>query len=385
MRLDSLGDRSARNVKTNREDRWRRGLLLVCSGLILCSPPEAGAATFGELYTVSVEPDPEARDRRSDAIRRGMELLLTRVTGRQQAAAYPEMRELIENAEQYLDSYGQPASDEIRVGFIRSEVNQALTRLNMPIWGDERPSILLWIASDFGDGQRAELKAFEATNEGRAGTVAGVASNPLSDEAAAFFENITAEVLTAADERGLPLVLPVLDAEDRRQVRFADVWGGFDRFVAGAAERYAVDAVLIGRVSMTDLGLEVNWTVLHGERRQTWTVPRARTGIDWLADEFALEYRTIGDARLTWITVREIQRWPDFRVVEYLESVSIVESVDIESMTGSDLVLRVVARGDDSQLERHLMLDGELSAVESTDGLVFVPSWFVSTESFDRP
>jgi len=71
--------------------------------------------------------------------------------------------------------------------------------------------------------------------------------------------------------------------------------------------------------------------------------------------------------------------------VEYLESVSIVESVDVESMTGSDLVLRVVTRADDSQLERSLVRDGELSAAQGTEGLVFVPSWFVGGESSDSP
>jgi hypothetical protein len=321
-----------------------------------------------------------------------MSVLVTRITGRQQAAAYPAMQELINNAERYRDSYSQISEDEIRVGFIPTQVDQALSRLNMPLWGAERPATLLWVASELNDGLRVELKALDDTDairQGgviRAGTVSGVASSALPDDAQEFFETIATEMLTAADERGLPIVLPVLDAEDRRQVRFADVWGGFDRFVARAAERYNVDAVLIARVSNTEFGLEVKWTVQRGERRQTLATPRTRMGIDWLADEFASEFTTVGDARLTRITIRGIRSWRDFRVVDYLQSVSIIESVDIESFTGGELVLRVTARGgDDSQLNRVLTLDGELSAVENTDGLVYIPSWLVNTASIVTP
>lgn len=329
-------------------------------------------------------PDLEARDPRADAIRRGMMLLLTRITGRQQAAAYPELRELIDNAGgRYYAGYDSLPGNEARVSFNAFEVNQTLTRLNMPIWGEERPATLLWLAADFGNGERAELMADDRARSLRAGAVAGVPSQPLSDESAELFDEITREILRAADERGLPLVLPELDAEDRTFVRFADVWGGFDPFVERAAERYGVEAILIARVVTTGVGTEVHWTVRRGDRRETLTTPRARMGIDWLADEFAAQYTTIGGARMTFVTIRGVQSWTDYRVVDVLNSLSIVESVIPDSLSGDDLVLRVAARGDDAQLERLLTLDGRLLRVENEPGLVFAPAWRGGVESFE--
>ena len=331
-------------------------------------------------------PDTEVRDERADAIRRGMTLLLTRITGRQQAAAYPELRELIDNAGgRYFAGYDNPPGNEVRVSFNAFEVNQTLTRLNMPIWGEERPATLLWLAADFGNGERAELMADDRAPPLRAGVVAGVPSQPLSDEAAELFDEITREILRAADERGLPLVLPELDAEDRMYVRFADVWGAFDPVVERAAERYDVEAILIARVVGTELGTEVNWTVRRGERRETLTTPLARMGIDWLADEFAAQYTTIGGARLTWVTIRGIRSWTDWRVVDVLSSLSIVESAVPDSIVGDDLVLRVAARGDDDQLARLLTLDGRLLRVDSEPGLVFTPAWRTDVESSEPP
>jgi hypothetical protein len=217
------------------------------------------------------------------------------------------------------------------------------------------------------------------------GRVAGIASNPLSDEADEFFRGVTTEILTAASERGLPIVLPMLDELDRSRVRFADVWGGFDPFVARAAERYRVDAVLIARVSRSELGPEFDWTVLRGDRRDTLSTPGARLGVDWLADEFASTYSTIGGARQTWLTVRGIENWSDYRVLEYLSSLSAIEFVYPESQVGTEIVFRITVRGDDSRLENLLRLDGQLVRVDGEEELVYVPSWRAGATSVGIP
>lgn len=108
-------------------------------------------------------------------------------------------------------------------------------------------------------------------------------------------------------------------------------------------------------------------------------------GIDWLADEFASEGATVGGAVLTFITVRGIESWADYRVLDYLQSVSIVEAVDIDSMTDDEFVLRIAARGDNAQLERILELDGVLAPVDTVAGLVFVPVWRLAGEVTETP
>lgn len=367
----------------------------ICLALSLACPGAAGAAVFEELYTVSVAPDPEARNQRSDAIRRGMRVLLTRVTGLRSAPDDPRLAGLIADAERHNTYYGEVADDEIRIGFRRAPINEELTRLGLPIWADERPSTLLWAAMDFGAGERAEVGA-SRTGSNRAGPLEGDASNELRTEAESLFEDFSDEILTAADQRGLPIVLPRLDAEDRRFVRFADVWGGFDRFVEQAAERYGVDAILIARVSVTDAGPEVRWVLRRGEARQEFVTAEPRAGIERLADQFAAEYTIVGGTRRTRLTIRGIETWPDYgRVLEYLESLSIVESVDVQSLSPEgELRLSLVARGDDSQLSQVLTLGGVLArpvgngpdfaaVAGAASELVFVPAWRVSAPPAD--
>jgi len=367
--------------------------------LALCLAAGAGsaaAATFPDLYTVTVDADRQACDtrattrQRADLARDGMAALLTRITGRQQAASYPEISELLTNAPRLMISCGAPTAGRVRVGFNASAVNETLTALDWPIWGAERPLTLVWLAVDFGDGQRAELRA-APSGRGRSGgpsVVVGDPSDPLPAATREVFDSIAADVLAAADERGLPVVLPQLDTEDRRLVRFADVWGGFDPFVVQAAERYNADAVLIGRVRVTEAGYSIRWTLQRADRRESRMADDLRAGVDWLADQFAAQYTTVGGARSSRITVQGITTWPDYgRVIEYLGSVSIVSSVDVESVSQGQLQLRVEARGDEAQLRQYLTLDGVLEPPPDAgpdfgdgvgaapDALVFVPSW----------
>jgi hypothetical protein len=360
----------------------------VCLLLVRLLLPEAGAAEFEDLYTVSVVPDPEMapQARRADSTQRAMARLLIRVTGRRSAPTEPGLAELVRNAAAYESEYIPLSATESRFRFSRSAIEAVLTRQELPIWGDERPLTLLWIAVDLGGGQRAELAA--VPDDGRVGPIGSRPSNELPAEYAELFEAITLPLLDAVDERGLPVVLPELDAADRALVRFADVYGGFDESVALAAERYGADAILIGRIAVTEAGPVVQWLLRQGERRQLLSGIDPRAGIDALAEQFVREYATVGGTRLTFVTIRGIESWPDFgRVYDYVQSRSFIESVDVESQSlDGDMRLRVVTRSDDSQLRQLLTLDDRLDALPPPprqaldpfaveDELVFVPAW----------
>ena len=136
------------------QGRKRRVAPIGALGLWLLLPLAAGAATFPDLYTVTVVTGAGSGDRRAEAERLGMSQLLMRVTGRRDASSNPELAPLIENAQSYVNSWGPLDSEHYTVGFNASRVTGELTRLNWPVWGAERPLTLLWIAVDFGNGQR---------------------------------------------------------------------------------------------------------------------------------------------------------------------------------------------------------------------------------------
>jgi hypothetical protein len=336
----------------------QRALALALLGGLLVSAA-ADAATFPNLYQVTVAPDPAAADQQAAAIELALGRLLVRITGNRDAALDPELQRLLAEPRRYLNSYGLVRQGQAQVGFIPGRIDQALTELNFPVWGQERPLTLLWIAVDDGLGGRALLGANTAAEE-------GAAASPAMAE---LLTAIRTELAAVADERGLPLTLPLLDLEDLSAVTFTDVWGGFDDLVARASARYRADAVLIGRVRPGLFGNEVQWLLLRDGTRAVVAGGALRDGLDAVANLSAAELSTRGGARTARLTVLDVVTWSDYgRVMSYLEAQSVFESVDVESFDRGALNVRVAARGDTGVLERVLALGSVLSPAGNFGG-----------------
>ena len=337
--------------------------IMTASAAALLAGGIASAATFPDLHTVTVIPGPDAAaNRRTVSERLAMTQLLTRVTGRREAAGAPELAHLVENARAYVSRWGEIDRERVFVGFNAAAVESELERASWPVWGAERPLTLVWIAVDFGDGQRALMGESLATAE-------------WSPELAELMLELREQLDEAARERGLPVAYPLLDLEDFSAVSFAEIWGGFDGLITAASARYGADAILVGRIGVTSLGLDVRWSALRDGRGSAVLGTDVRGGLEWLADQYAAEYATIGGARSTHIAVLDVTSFEQYAsVMSHLESLSVLQSVDVEALEGSVLRLRVAARGEDSVVERLLTLGGVLVPAARAPGGPVLPA-----------
>jgi uncharacterized protein len=328
-------------------------------GLLLAAGVRVEAATFPNLYTVVVTPEAGTTQSRAEIERRAMATLLTRVTGRSDAAFDPALRRLIDGAgSTYQTGYGSLVGGGFQVQFNATAVQRALSEASYPIWGPERPLTIVWVAIDGGLGDRALLGARQPDME-------------RAPELGAMMEEIRSELLLTAYERGLPLALPLLDLEDMIAVDFADVWGGFGERVQQASRRYEADAILLGRAWSTEFGTQVQWTLLKDGQRHFINGTAPRDGLDSAADLYAGEHSTIGDVRGTRIRITGVGTLGDYgRVMRYVESASLLERVDVEAWENGVLHLSVTARGDAGVLERVLSLGGVLAPARSSAGAI---------------
>lgn len=334
-----------------RRSRAHRWLLL---GLLLAPMAVPLAATFPDLYTVTVAAEPGVE--RAEVERMAMTRILTRVTGSRDAALDPALQPLIQGATQYVDSWAIDRERRFRVGFNASAVARALGAINQPVWGQERPLTLLWIAIDAGLGERALLGGGDPGDE-------------WSPEMSEAMRSVREQLLDVADARGVPVTFPLLDLEDIGAVSFGDVWGGFHDRVERASRRYGADAILIGRLRESDFGFSVDWTLLQGGERQFVIGSTVSDGLDWAADVYAADLRTVGGTRLARLTVLDVTSLADYgRVMRYLENASLLERVDVEAFEDGVLSLTISARGDAAVLARVLSLGGVLASTTLPGG-----------------
>lgn len=326
--------------------------------------PMASAATFPDLYAIIVPQNggtgaPAQSRTQDEVVRFAMGQLLTRVTGRRDAAFEPALGDMLRSAGEYVEQIGPLDRDNLIVRFNARSVEASLVRLEQPVWGPERPQTLVWIAIDAGLGQRELMPAEPQL------------SSP-SAELGELLATVRSELATVASERGLVLTLPLLDIDDMSALTFADVWGGFADRIERASARYRPDDILVGQIRIAGFGPVARWTLLRDGREIALPGQSVSEGLDALADLYAAEFSTIGRASATAVTVLGVHTLEDYgRVMRYMESLSVLDSVVPDELADGTLRLRVAARGGDSALQRVLGLGQVLRPVAGDGGLTF--------------
>lgn len=302
--------------------------LLAWFGLLLgCAP--AQAVRMAALFQAEVPAggrDPQARQQ---ALETALAEVLVRVTGDAKVAADPAAAALLKAPGRFVTQFrfhapppeppdpaaAQRAGLMLWAQFDEVALTRALRTAGLPVWGRERPEVLLWFAVEGPDGRRL-----------------------LSDAAG---DRLAKVLRRAARRYGLPLVLPLMDLDDQRQVRFSDVWGGFLSGVEQASARYASQHVLVGRLQPVAGGWRVRWTLLGGARRQ-WQSDAADPGAalenglgqvaGWLAGQYAVVATTEPGRQL--LTVEGLDSLSAYaRVLAYLEKLDIVAAVQVDEVS----------------------------------------------------
>jgi len=314
---------------------------------------QAQAAMVPELYSAEVR---APGDKLSDVFRAALAAVAVRVTG-SRAAAAPEALAALGDPALLVLQYRATEPGRWRVGFDPVALRSRLDAAGLPIWSEERPATLLWLAVDSGRGERDILSA-------AAQGPAGVAPLPGARKSAltAARETLT----TAAVERGLPMLLPLVDTEDLQVVTFAELWGDFSAPVLEASARYRADAVLIGRTQTLDpTARRVRWTLLFAGERWDWQ-GTLTDGPERAADRFAERLASAADSlRELRVEVRNVSNLDAYgRVYSYLRELSSVERCDVEQVAAGRAVFRLSLRGDPDQLLRVVALRRVLVPVD---------------------
>ena len=326
----------------------RRSIACLALLLVMIAPPGVvSAVEMTSLYTAEVMLDPDEDDPRLAAYRSALAEVLLRVSG-SGVFSDPELFELqFPNPASYVVQFRPGEEDTLWVRFDGNAVEEVLRRNGQPVWGSERPLTLVWLAVDWGQGEREVIGADDPERS--------------DDEARTIDRNrlLRQRVLDVAERRGLPVAFPLLDTEDLARVTFPDIWGGFDELILDASQRYEANSVLIGRVR-ADSSQRNRWTYHFASEERAWT-GEPELVVNLVADMLAAEFAIGGDATLQSVELRVagINTVDAYGSVQrILSDLNVVESLAIVSVEGDRILYRVEAHGGAERLARALRLSG---------------------------
>ncbi|MEJ2553469.1 MAG: DUF2066 domain-containing protein [Gammaproteobacteria bacterium] len=288
------------------------------------------------LYEAEVPVTGQSAVERAAASRSALERVLVKVSGNADIAQLPKIEPLLSNAEKLVQRYQYrtapspaPGTEDADTStapgqllwesFDRRTINQHLYDAGVSVWGINRPATLLWLAIE----------------DGRHRYLVGGDNRP----------DVQTMLSTEAQQRGLPLNVPLLDLQDQGALAVADVWGDFSDVIFKASSRYQPDAILVGRVYATAAGKwQSQWTLYDHGKVSTWGAgPAAQdavisAGIAGAAGQFAKRYAlelTPGVANTVMLSVENVATLADYaRVERYLQSLDPVADVQVARVEG---------------------------------------------------
>lgn len=324
-----------------------------------------------QLYAARVPVASQAQGEREGAFRQALEEVLTKLSGERTLPKHRVISEALSRPEQYVAQFRYlsevgPATGEVQaptrilrlwVQFDPSAVEGLLRDAGIPVWGQSaRPSVLLWLAVEEASGP----------------VVLGADS---SNELASVLEETAAQ-------RGLPLILPLLDLEDRSRLNESNLWGGFEEDILAASKRYQSEAVLVGRAyHLLSDQWETRWSLFLAGTSRAWSSrgerlePLLEEGIHqaagYVAERF-LASRNPAGADGMELVVGGINSVADYvNVLGYLAALEVVKAVQVERLEGDRIWFSVKVRGGTTAMRDVLALNRRLVPVGAGGVLEF--------------
>jgi len=232
--------------------------------------------------------------------------------------------------------------------FDENKLKQLLRDNGLPLWGYQRPNVLVWLAVK--DGRNRYL---------------------LKQADHSQIKNVMEQ---GAQRRGLPIIWPKYDAVDQRLVEFTDIWGQFWEPLKQASKRYGVNAVLLGRMNWSKGSWQVDWSLMQEDKTENWSVNAGdlelltSSGIgiatDSISSRFAVFTDSVTDAGLI-VRVSNLHNVKKYSTTaHYLASLAPVKNVYAKEVNKDQVDFYIDLNGDEDDLRRIIALGKVLTVDE---------------------
>ncbi len=308
----------------------------LCLGVLASGIPASAAVVVPNLYEASVPAAGNGDAARNASFSAALRAVAVRASGRRDAGEHLSQATL-SDARRYVQRFGDNPDGTLQVGFDHESIDRVLAQNNLPVWGSERPVTLVWLAIEDANGQQTWVGLDAALPESR----------------------ILQQV---ADLRGLPLVWPVMDMEDRMLAGALGNESQQGARIATLASRYRADGVLVGRARRgAGNELNVRWSLHFGESTAdtTGSLPEGvHFAADQLSNLFAAAAGAVQEIVVDVAAINDLKAYAE--TLNYLEGLTLVRSAAVDHISGDSVRFRLQVRGDANLLLRAIRLGQRL-------------------------
>ncbi|MDF1583170.1 MAG: DUF2066 domain-containing protein [Methyloprofundus sp.] len=324
--------------------------LLVC---YLFSAAIVQAIEVKGLFEVEVAALSQSREDRNAALREAMSIVLNRLVVGDNINQDATVKIALDNAASYVDQYqyelnvnAKAGSDMriMRVAFNEEMLMELMRSSSLAIWNEMRDEVLVWLVVE-QFGQRAILD---------------IDKNRQIEQA----------LQAAAKLKGVPILLPLMDLEEKQKVLVADVLSAYPEKLMKASERYDVAAILSGKLLKQRRCWSSEWTLSFNNKIAQWTVPcldlAANLAVAFqgaykpLASFYAVKADQVGMGTVMLKVAGISGMTAETNIKSYLRKLPMVSSVKWVQVEQGRHVFQLKITGTQVALQEYLALGREL-------------------------
>lgn len=255
------------------------GFFLISFNLLTPLRTGHAAVEVKQLYQARVAVESQTASERNEALRTALTNTLLKVSGDDAVLEHESVQLALQNVRNFVVQYGyQQEAEELLlwVQFDQPQIDRVIQQADSGVWSSRRPELLFWVVAEDENLQRQIL--------------GGGDDWPVINE-----------LKTAAETRGLPVKLPLLDLNDSMSLSVVDLWARFEDRIAFASSRYDTDGVVVARMyqadsAVTDDDWMLDWTLVLG-------------GIRWRGEVTAMQPEQLGSMLVADVTQQLSQRF----------------------------------------------------------------------------
>ena len=305
------------------------------------------AVEVTDLYQDILKVADKSRDARLNASRAALLNVLVKVSGDPKADKNPLAQQRSKDISDYMlkFEYDEKADGQLNlvVKFEANKINALIKELNLPLWGTRRPLVAIWLAIE--DNWRRELVTQES------------------------YPQLEQLIYSTAARRGLPVVVPLLDLQDRALVGIPEVWGNFSAPVEQASSRYSAERSITARLYKqpdSEVWL-LDWRFTNddlfeanrvtGDKQQAIALMIDSLSAG-LANEYAIDPNSTTQLADVVFKLKDTNSFVDIELAKRrLESLSVITQVTINARTPEVVTFRLKHTGSLNDLHKALELD----------------------------
>ncbi len=330
--------------------------------VILLTPQLAYAKLVDSLYSAALPAASQSSTQRKATIPVLFKSVLIKVSGQSDVTQNQMLSNEIGQAMSYITTFNYQmieGKQHLVASFNESSVDALLKRAGISIWGNQRPTAMIWLAQRTEDGHRV------------------VVSDDNTNETALLLKSV-------AKQRGMPLLLPLWDLEDQFGLSAGEVWGLFPDSVGVANLRYGTDFMVLAKITESGLNQQLNWAIYKRSDDGAGYADIVASGldefsqydiaitalVDQTSDFFARQYSVDtseagGRKQFLIANVNSLDKYA--AILAYLNRLKGLEAVGLKHNKHHHFIFEATLIGSDESLNEVIRLEKRLVEVYDED------------------